>query len=135
MYRDRGPLGGIHAALASSAAELNLILAVDVPFVSRDFLQYLLKRARESEAIVTVPRAARGLQPLCGVYRRSFVEVAEQALREGRNKIDELFRLVETRVVEEHELAEAGFSVEMFQNLNTPEEWETAKLVHSRTEH
>src|SRR5256885_453653 len=27
VYRDRGPLGGIHAALTNSAAEWNLILA------------------------------------------------------------------------------------------------------------
>ena len=134
VYRDRGPLGGIHAGLASSATEFNLVLAIDVPFVSQELLRYLLMQARESEAIVTVPRAARGLQPLCGVYRRSFAKVAEQALREGRNKIDELFGKVETRVVAESELAEAGFSVEMFQNLNTPEEWEKAKLAHSRAD-
>ena len=34
VFRDCGPLGGIHAALRASQAELNLILAVDVPFVS-----------------------------------------------------------------------------------------------------
>src|SRR5690348_1515752 len=34
VFRDRGPLGGIHAALRASTKELNLILAVDVPFVS-----------------------------------------------------------------------------------------------------
>jgi molybdopterin-guanine dinucleotide biosynthesis protein A len=45
VYRNRGPLGGIHAALTSSEAEWNLILAVDLPFVAVQFLKYLLTRA------------------------------------------------------------------------------------------
>jgi molybdopterin-guanine dinucleotide biosynthesis protein A len=127
VYRDRGPLGGIHAALSSSATEWNLILAVDLPFVGPEFLKYLLLRARESGAMVTVPRACGGLQPLCAVYQRKFAGVAEQSLCDGKNKIDALFAKVETRVIEEDELLRAGFSAEMFRNLNTPEELERAK--------
>ena len=131
VYRDRGPLGGIHGALSSSATELNLMLAVDLPFVGSDFLEYLLLRARESGAMVTVPRAGGGLQPLCAAYRRRFAEVAEQSLREEKNKIDSLFATVETRVIEEDELVRAGFSAGMFRNLNTPEELEKAKRLRS----
>jgi molybdenum cofactor guanylyltransferase len=127
VYRGRGPLGGIHAALSSSTTELNLMLAVDLPFVGTKFLDYLILRARESGALITVPRADSGLQPLCAVYRRGFAEVAEQALLEGRNKIDSLFKRVKTYVVEADELARAGFSGEMFRNLNTPEEFEKAE--------
>jgi molybdopterin-guanine dinucleotide biosynthesis protein A len=35
VFRDCGPLGGIHAALLGSFTELNLMLAVDMPFVPR----------------------------------------------------------------------------------------------------
>jgi len=129
VYRDRGPLGGIHGALLSSMTQLNLMLAVDLPFVIAKFLEYLLLRARESRAVVTLPRADGGLQPLCGVYRRGFVEVAEQSLRDGKNKIDLLFERVETCVIEEDELLDAGFSVEMFRNLNTPQELERARSL------
>jgi molybdopterin-guanine dinucleotide biosynthesis protein A len=127
VYRERGPLGGIHAALSGSTTELNLMLAVDLPFVTQELLQYLLSRALESGAMVTVPRAGSGFQPLCAVYRRGFTEVAQQSLLEGKNKIDSLFARVETRVIEESELVRAGFSREMFRNLNTPEELEKAK--------
>ncbi|HEV8048861.1 MAG TPA: molybdenum cofactor guanylyltransferase [Terriglobales bacterium] len=127
VYRNRGPLGGIHAALSASSIDLNLMLAVDLPFVDADFLQYLLSRARESTAIVTLPRAAGGLQPLCAVYRRPFAEIAEEALRNGRNKIDSLFAKVGTCVIEDDELARAGFSSEMFHNLNTPDDLKKAQ--------
>ncbi|HKH99010.1 MAG TPA: molybdenum cofactor guanylyltransferase [Candidatus Sulfotelmatobacter sp.] len=122
VFRGCGPLAGIHAALCASAAEWNLMLAVDLPFVTSELLQYLLTRARSSAAMVTVARAAGGWQPLCAVYRREFAEVAEKALREGRYKIDALFDGTRTLVIGEDELRAGGFSAEMFRNLNTPEE-------------
>jgi molybdopterin-guanine dinucleotide biosynthesis protein A len=128
IYRNRGPLGGIHAALSDSNAELNLMMAVDLPLLEAAFLSYLICRARPENHMITVPRAAGGLQPLCAVYRRGFVDVAEHALREGRNKIDPLFTERETCVVEEQELLRAGFSTKMFRNLNTPEEMRKARL-------
>jgi molybdopterin-guanine dinucleotide biosynthesis protein A len=118
-----GPLGGIHAALEASQADLNLVLAVDVPFASLALLLYLIQRARESpDAVVTAARAAGGWQPLCAIYRRAFVSGAEKALREGRYKIDALFGEAHTQVITEQELETAGFAPRVFRNLNTPEE-------------
>ena len=126
IYCEHGPLGGIHAALKSSSTELNLMLAVDLPLVEPNFLKYLVSVARDGNAVVTVPRASDGLQPLCAVFRRGFVEVAEQSLAQGKNKIDALFSNVDTRIVEPETLSHAGFSSEIFRNLNTPEEFEKA---------
>ncbi len=129
LYPQRGPLGGIHAALLGSGTELNLILAVDMPFVRSDFLTYLVSVALTDAAIVVVPGENRVFQPLCAVYRRSFAEVAEKSLQRGRNKIDTLFAKVRTRVVTSEEMAAQGFGEGMFRNLNTAEDWEEAKLV------
>jgi phospholipid/cholesterol/gamma-HCH transport system ATP-binding protein len=127
IFQNCGPLGGIHAALRASATELNLILAVDVPFVAAQFLSYMIAQAVNcSSASAVVPRAAGGWQPLCAVYRRSFAEGAETALRAGHNKIDRLFDLLEIRVIDEDELVRAGFSLDIFRNLNTREELEVA---------
>ncbi len=119
-----GPLAGIHAALVHSTAELNLMLAVDMPFVSSELLAFLFRAAEDedNDAIVTVPRTRKGLQPLCAVYRREFGSVAEQALRAGKYKIDAAFAGVSTRVIEESELAAAGFSEQSFFNVNTPQD-------------
>jgi molybdopterin-guanine dinucleotide biosynthesis protein A len=126
IFRDRGPLGGIHAALMSSSRELNLLLAVDLPYVDPSFLSYLVTKARGSDSLITVPRAAGGWQPLCAVYRPPFLELAEKALQRGKNKIDPLFEGIPVATVEESELSAAGFSATIFQNLNTPREFEAA---------
>jgi molybdopterin-guanine dinucleotide biosynthesis protein A len=115
-----GPLAGIHAALTHSTATLNLMLAVDMPFVSQELLAFLLTAAEEGGAVITVPRTSRGLQPLCAVYRPQFLTVAEQALRAGSYKIDAAFRGVSIHEIDVAELAAAGFTERCFFNVNTP---------------
>ena len=121
-FPGNGPLAGIHAALRASRKDLNLILAVDIPVVSTPLLEYVVSRARDSAALVTVPRVGRGFQPLCAVYRRAFANAAERALRAGQYKIDALFDASFTQVIGESELQSAGFASELFRNLNTPED-------------
>ena len=132
VFRECGPLGGIHAALRASSAELNLVLAVDVPFVSLALLEFLIARARNSAALVTVARAGGRWQPLCAVYRREFADAAEKALQSGCYKIDALFDAVWTLAIGEEELDAARFSAGMFRNLNTPEELDAARDGVSR---
>jgi molybdopterin-guanine dinucleotide biosynthesis protein A len=126
-FPNHGPLGGIHAALRRSASELNLILAVDMPFVPEVFLQYLVGEAQRHDAIVTVPKVGEGWQPLCAIYRPPFAALAQMALQKGHNKIDALFRETTLHVLEENELEREGFSTNIFRNLNTPEDLRAAK--------
>ena len=127
QYADRGPLAGIHAALASSATQSNLILGVDLPFVNSRFLSHLIDEANASNAVVTVPLANGYLQTLCAIYRKDFAVVAQEALAEGRNKVDAAYAKVSVRTINEEELQAAGFDPSMFRNLNTPEDLQQAR--------
>jgi molybdenum cofactor guanylyltransferase len=129
VFRDRGPLGGIHAALSVSATEFNVVLAVDLPFVEPDLLGYLLKRARSATAMAVVPRLEDGWEPLCAVYRNEFKNWAERSLLQGRNKIDALFGELEVLAISDAELREEGFSSSAFRNLNTPADVDQARRV------
>jgi molybdopterin-guanine dinucleotide biosynthesis protein A len=122
-----GPLGGIHTALSNSQTPLNLIIAVDTPFLSPDFLSYLADRAIDSSAIVTTPEIDEYTQPLCTVYSLDFRSIAEQALRQGNYKIVPLFPKDRTLVIKEAELRQFAFATDMFENLNTPEDLARAR--------
>jgi len=130
VFPGQGPLAGIHAALGATSTELNLVLAVDTPFLEARFLDYLVAQARGSGAVVTVPRTADGFHPLAAVYRPAFREKAEGALQAGRNKIDALFAEVEVRVLEAGDLEKLAFAPAIFENLNTPEDVERARARH-----
>lgn len=132
LFLDCGPLAGIQAALKSSATDLNLMLAVDLPFVTEALLRFLLSISQQSDAVVTVPRVGGRLHPLCAVYRRAFSVMAEESLRRGGYKVDRLFEPAPTRIVDEAELKAAGFTAAAFENVNTPVEWTEAKQLLSR---
>ena len=124
IFSGCGPLAGIHAALKASSKDLNLILAVDLPFATHALLDHLLMRAAADFPVplVTIPRTAEGWQPLCAVYRRAFGSLAEEALTKGQYKIDALFEPSRTLVITEEELEACGFSSSLFRNLNTPQD-------------
>lgn len=128
-----GPLGGIHAALSHSRAQLNFILAVDMPFVSVDLIRFLMAKAAKNSAIVTVPRSQSRLQPLCAVYRREFGDHAERSIRAGHYKINPLFQTIPVHVIDEQELSAAGFSERNFINVNTPEDCRSASKDFMRS--
>jgi len=132
LYPERGPLGGIHAALAESQTELNLMVGVDLPFLKIGFLQLLISAANDSGALVTVPRIGGYYEPLIAAYRKGFSALAERALASNRNKVDALFSHIRLRVVNEEEIVRSGFSPAMFRNVNTPADWKMARDEFSR---
>lgn len=128
VFPDHGPLGGIHAALCSTRSPLNLLLAVDVPFLCPEFLRFLVAEAAGTSAGVTVPHVGGRYHPLCAVYHRDFRTEAEVALRADRNRIDALFTPENTRVIREEEIAALSFPLWMFDNLNTREDFSLAQV-------
>jgi molybdopterin-guanine dinucleotide biosynthesis protein A len=127
-YTDKGPLAGIHAALKRSETEFNLISAVDVPLIPATFFELVLDAMRHSDAEVIVPKAAGGIHPLCGVYRKSFVSTAESALKANRLKIDEVIR---SRPHQIYEAEENGFTTEQFLNVNSPADLDEAERLYA----
>jgi molybdopterin-guanine dinucleotide biosynthesis protein A len=127
-----GPLGGIATALAASDAEWNLIVACDLPYLTREWLQYLLQRARDSaeEAVVArnlTPANRRGAEPLCAMYHRGSEPELRRALQRGVRKVRD--GLAELRVEMIEPAKWKGFDSDglLFKNVNTPADYEEAK--------
>jgi molybdopterin-guanine dinucleotide biosynthesis protein A len=121
-FAERGPLAGIHAALRSSKSELNFVLSVDCPFITAECAKFLVQTAWQNSALATVADVAGGIHPVSAVYRREFADFAERALAAGKNKIGAVLADVPTAFIREDELLRAGFSPEMFDNVNTPQD-------------
>ena len=131
----RGPLSGIQAALHATQTGLNLILSVDLPLMTVEFLAWLLQQARSGEQSITAPESQRQLQPLCAVYHRELASVVDEALAKGVLKVTRLFDRVRTRIIGEREIVAAGFKPSIFTNVNTPEEYESLLQTVSESSH
>jgi molybdopterin-guanine dinucleotide biosynthesis protein A len=127
-----GPLGGIATALRASSAEWNLIVACDLPYLTREWLEYLLQRARDSgeEAVVPLnpaPANKRGAEPLCAGYHKGGEPAIRRALERGVRKVTD--GLAELRVEVIEPAAWKAFDSEglLFKNVNTPADYEEAQ--------
>lgn len=129
-----GPLGGIHAALCATQTDLNLVISVDMPMMSADFLCWLAEIAASGQELAVVPETRQRLQPLCAVYRRAAKCVIEQALLLSDFKVSSIFTRIPTRYIPEDELIAAGFSPEIFINLNTRAEYAAAGKTHAQVQ-
>lgn len=113
-----GPLAGLEAALRRASHPLVLVLAIDLPAMTPDFLLLLVRQAAPS-ATGCVPRADRWFEPLAAVYPRICLTLAEACLRAADRSMQRFVRLaVEAGLVGMRELRPSERA--LFQNLNQP---------------
>ncbi|MBV9499936.1 MAG: molybdenum cofactor guanylyltransferase [Acidobacteriaceae bacterium] len=113
----KGPLAGIESALAAQGAELNLIVACDMPDLKSEWLAQLLAAAEASDRQCVVAEDLVGcVHPLCAVYRSTCLPVVRAALADGHLR---LMDLIDSLSVER-----VKFET-VIRNVNTPEEWES----------
>jgi molybdopterin-guanine dinucleotide biosynthesis protein A len=81
---DRGPLGGICAALAAMDARRAVFVAVDLPLLPASLVEYLLRHARTTGRAVTLCAANGWTQTFPAVIARAALPVLEAELAAGR---------------------------------------------------
>ncbi len=131
-FKGCGPLGGIHAALSATRSEWNLVLSVDLPMMTPEFLRWLVGEAVAGDELVTVPRLHGRNETVCAVYRRSILPVVERALIAGDFKVGRILANVPVRYASDEEIVAAGFQEEIFRNVNTPDDYEWVKQHFSQ---
>jgi molybdopterin-guanine dinucleotide biosynthesis protein A len=122
-----GPLGGIATALRASDVDWNLIVACDLPYLTRAWLEFLARRARESSADAVVPMNERGVEPLCAMYHSRCEPVIRGALEEGTRKVTEVLARIRVEYLEPTEWKCFDSDGLLFKNVNTPADYEEAK--------
>ena len=114
-----GPLSGVAAALGKCATSHLLVLAIDLPQMTADFLQSLVDLS--SENCGAVPRRNGFFEPLAAIYPRSCRALADRQLRGGKFMMQDFVRaaLGENLLIERNvEPSEERF----FTNMNTPDD-------------
>ena len=122
-----GPLAGISTALAATRLPWNLIVACDLPYLSRAWLEWLISRAIRSRGQVVIPRTGRGLEPLAAVYRRECGAPIAAALSRGARKVTDVIEELRMDVVYQREWRRLDPRALVLKNMNTPEDYAEAR--------
>jgi len=129
----QGPLAGIITALLTTteagSAEWNLIIGCDMPFLTQEWLSYLLKRALASGAEVVAPKSVQGLEPLCACWRTSAALKLQRAFDGGTRKITEAMKRLALEVVDELDWKRFDSAGRLFWNMNTAADYDEAKRI------
>jgi molybdopterin-guanine dinucleotide biosynthesis protein A len=133
-WPNEGPLGGIITAIQATAADdhrrdWNLMVSCDMPFLTGDWLSYMVERALASDAEVIVPRSAYGLEPLCGCWRTSSAPALESAFNHGVRKVTEAMKRLRMEVLDETDWKRFDSAGRLFWNMNTPQDYQAALQV------
>ena len=114
-----GPIGGITTALRHLPGGV-LVAACDMPLISAPLVDWLLGQY-DPQADAVIPRHPGGIEPLFGIYEKSFLPALEQAIRTGRYALHFLFAAAKVRFVD---VPEKFSAAREFANINRPEDYE-----------
>jgi molybdopterin-guanine dinucleotide biosynthesis protein A len=132
MVTDPEPNAGVLRALANGLAaasrDVCLVVACDMPFVSRLVFERALRLLEDDSVHLVIPRDAHGVQPMHAVYRREPVLAAvRQAISRGDYRMNSYFDAVQVRQIEVDEIRCMDPDLRAFTNVNTPEDLELAQ--------
>jgi molybdenum cofactor guanylyltransferase len=138
MVEDRwpgeGPLGGIITALEDAAADnpapsWNLIASCDMPFLTREWLAFLVERAAGSDAQVILPNSRHGPEPLCACYHTKALVSLRAVFEGGVRKVTEALKHVQTEVLDQADWKRFDTAGRLFWNMNTPSDLAEARKI------
>lgn len=119
-----GPLAGIETALLNATSPAALVLACDIPLISRDLVGLLIEGWRRKPTAIVIPLDVDGREsPLCGVYPTDARQTASDLLDRGVRMPRVLLDGYPTVRVAFAEYAHLPRAQELLRNINTPDDY------------
>ena len=122
-----GPLGAIATALRVVKAPWSLLVACDLPYLTKAWLEYLIARAVASKADAVLAMNARGAEPLSALYHKRAEPAIRAALDRGTRKVTDGLANLRVELIEPAEWKRFDSEGYLFKNMNSPEDYEEAR--------
>lgn len=130
LIADKGPLGGLYTAIASTHGQHTLAVSCDQPFLNTELLRYLVDLRAGFD--VVVPLAPDGYpQSMHAVYGKGCLVPIRAKIDADRLKVIGFFGEVRVREVPAEEVRHFDPERNSFVNVNTPEDLAEAERLAS----
>ena len=115
----KGPIGGILSALKNSTTDYIFVLSVDLPFMSKEFIESMINNYQNFD--ITIPVNNGKYEPTCAIYNKTCIPIIEQQIRIKNNKLVDFINLCNTNFIKISTYSSL-YSDKLFLNLNTPDQ-------------
>ncbi|HNW16422.1 MAG TPA: molybdenum cofactor guanylyltransferase [bacterium] len=117
IFKNIGPLGGIHAALKNAAGDAVFCVSCDMPFLDREIIIDEIAEFQRSECDILVPRIGDYIEPLHAVYSKVVADVIEKHILSGESySVRSFFHLT---ILKYWDIADNARNRKAFTNINT----------------
>jgi molybdenum cofactor guanylyltransferase len=138
-FPDAGALGGIATAIEAARCERVLVVACDMPLISRRLLRAMADEPQDYDVLVPVTAAERSQQggdvtyeTLHAIYTRACLDAIRSSLAQGRRRVVGFFPSVTVRQLPEGWVRQYDPDLRSFLNANNPAELEYALTLIDR---
>ncbi len=114
IYKNCGPLGGIHSGLSHAAHDKVAFIACDTPHIPASIYSFLLQHQQSYDAIM--PAHGQYIETLCAVYHKGSLVQITASLENKTYKILDAHKDLMVRYISVE--AEDFYSPEIFHNIN-----------------
>ncbi|GIK60262.1 MAG: molybdenum cofactor guanylyltransferase [Ignavibacteriota bacterium] len=134
IYKNVGPLAGIHSGLAHSITDKNFIISCDIPFVNKGVIEFIINY--KTNKSITITKADGFVQQLCGLYSKQDLQEIVELIEDDKLEINnsqkcgcKVLQLVQKLDAEIIDIANEydGYEEGMFLNMNKPEDFELVR--------
>lgn len=121
----RGPLSGIAAVLSHTASDHLLVLAIDMPFITGEYLDRLIKQICPGRGVV--PMIEDRAEPLAAIYPRGCANEMQAALCGMDFSLQAIIRnlIVSDKLLP---VSVSASETALFRNLNKPSDLEASSF-------
>lgn len=134
IYKNVGPLAGIHSGLINSETQKNFIISCDIPLMNSEFIKSIINIDSEKQIIVS--KADGFIQQLCGIYDKSLIPLITEIIEEDNSseirdfnqkkrkcKVHQLIDKSNSHIINDIEKMK-GWHKDIFLNMNRKEDYE-----------
>lgn len=121
IFKNSGPLAGLHAGLTASTTQLNVVVACDMPLISSQLLKKMILMFKTEYDVLWCYSEENEI-PLLGIYQKNMMKVCEDLLINNEKRV---LQLTQVRKIQHYKVSKE--EVFLVQNINTPQQYDQLK--------
>ena len=125
--KGRGSIGGLYTGLTASDTLWSLVVACDMPFISRELIRFMLSIISKNRCDAIVPVINGRYQPTHALYNSTCIPFIEKNISSGNFRMDSYFDEIYLEEIGEDVINSIKGAELSFFNVNTEDDLFTAR--------